>query len=300
MTLFVQQLLIGIGNGVIYASVALALVLIYRTTGILNFAQGEMALVTTYVLWQLTDSGVPIGAAVPLAVVVGFVMGALIERVIVRRVEESSALTVVIVTIGMFLAANSIAQFFFGSDSKIVPRSIPDKATTIADVKITLQPIALAGLLVLECLVLWLLLQRTKLGLALRAVSSNPDSSRLVGISTGTMLMAGWAIAAALGALGGAAAVSGGEALDASLMQRLLVFAFAAAAIGGFDSPLGAVVGGIIVGVANAMTTTYLADANNGVDWLKGITLVVPFGLIALVLLFRPTGLFGRRVVERV
>jgi len=158
--------------------------------------------------------------------------------------------------------------------------------------------VGLAALLVVECLALFFLLQRTKLGLALRAVSSNVDSSRLVGINTGIVLMMGWAIAAGLGALGGVAAVTSQD-LDASLMQRLLVFAFAATALGGFDSPLGAVVGGLLVGVADSLTKEYL-DVVAGHTILQGIELVVPFALIAVVLLVRPTGLFGRRVVERV
>jgi branched-chain amino acid transport system permease protein len=140
---------------------------------------------------------------------------------------------------------------------------------------------------------LYLLLQRTKVGLALRAVAANPDSSRLVGVSTGSMLMFGWGLSAAIGALAGSLVVGTAPPLVSGSLQAVLVYAFAAAALGGFDSPLGAVVGGLIVGVTKALTEVY-------VDALDGIETIVPLGLILLVLLFRPAGLFGKVHVERV
>ena len=296
MNLFLSQLMNGLGNGVIYASLALALVLIYRTTGLLNFAQGEMALFSTYLTWNLVDDaemGLPVVAAIGVSMAIAFAGGALIERVVIRPVERSSPLVIVIVTIGMFLAINSIAQAIFGTDTKQLPSAFSDTAWSLCGVRVTAQTLGLVAVLAGECVLLWLLLQKTRVGLALRSVASNPESSRLVGIGTGNMLMLGWAIAAALGALAGAMIVPMTPGLSAGSMQAVLVYAFAAAALGGFDSPLGAVVGGIIVGVAQALAIQY-------VDPLNDIELVVPFALIGAVLLFRPTGLFGRRVVERV
>ncbi len=293
MTLFLQQLMNGIGNGVVYASVALALVLIYRTTGILNFAQGEMALFSTYITWKLTDAGLGIIAAIAVSTLIAFVFGAIIERVLIRPVEHASPFVILIVTIGMFLAISSITVTIFGDDEKQLPSAFSERAWSVADVSVTLEFVGLVVVLAAECLLLWLLLQRTKLGLGLRAVASNPESARLVGISSGTMLMFGWAIAAALGAIGGAVYVPTTPALTAGSMQAVLVYALAAATLGGFDSPLGAVVGGLIVGVAEALAIQY-------VEPLHDITLVVPFILIGAVLLFKPTGLFGRRIVERV
>lgn len=293
MTLFLQQLMNGISNGVIYASVALALVLIYRTTGILNFAQGEMALFATYVTWQLEDWGVHIVLAIALSMVIAFVTGGLIELIVIRPVEQKSPFVILIVTIGLFLAINSLTIFQFGDDERQLPSAFGDRAWKVGDVSISASFVGLVAVLVVECVVLWLLLQKTKLGLGLRAVASNPESARLVGISSGTMLMIGWAIASSLGALGGAMYVPTTPALTSGSMQAVLVYAFAAAALGGFDSPLGAVVGGLIVGVAEALAIEY-------VEPLHDITLVVPFVLIGVVLLFRPTGLFGRNVVERV
>jgi branched-chain amino acid transport system permease protein len=286
-------LLNGIQNGAVYASLAIALVLIFRTTGILNFAQGEMALYSTYIVWKLTTTGMPVWLAILLAIAISFVGGALIERVVIRPVERSSPLVIVIVTIGMFLAINSLTQLQFGSGQHALPSFYPQHTWRPGGVLISSNTLALVGMLALECAVLYLVLQRTKLGLAFRGVASNPESSRLLGVPVGRILMVGWGLAAAVGALAGALVVPTTTGLVPSSMQQILVFAFAAAALGGFDSVFGAVVGGMIVGVADAMTIGY-------VHALRGIDLLVPFGLILLVLLFRPAGLFGTTRVERV
>jgi branched-chain amino acid transport system permease protein len=292
MALFLTQLMNGIGSGAVYASIALALVLVFRTTGILNFAQGEMALYSTYLVWFFTQRSVPVWIAILLAMIISFIGGALIERILIRPVEKASPLVLVIVTIGMFLAINSIAQVQFGNDIKIVPRAYPNKTWLPGGVQISSDTLVLVGVLLAECLILYLLLNRTRIGLAFRAVASNPESSRLVGVPVGRMLMLGWAMAAAIGALAGALVIAP-VGLQGASMQEILVYSFAAAALGGFDSPLGAVVAGLIVGVAGTMTTQYLHAVHD-------IELVVPFGLILLVLLVRPSGLFGSRRVERV
>jgi branched-chain amino acid transport system permease protein len=292
MSLFLTQLMNGIGSGAVYASLALALVLVFRTTGILNFAQGEMALYSTYLVWFLTQRSVPVWIAVLLAMAISFIGGAAIERVLIRPVEKASPLVLVIVTIGMFLAINSIAQVQFGADIKVLPRAYPNQTWLPGNVQISSDTLVLVGVLVAECLILYLLMNRTKIGLAFRAVASNPESCRLVGVPVGRMLMLGWAMAAALGALAGALVIAP-VGLQGASMQQILVYSFAAAALGGFDSPLGAVVAGLIVGVAGTMTTQYLHAVHD-------IELVVPFGLILGVLLVRPSGLFGSTRVERV
>jgi branched-chain amino acid transport system permease protein len=293
MTQFLTQTVNGIGNGAIYASLALALVLIFRTTGILNFAQGEMALYSTYLTWKFSDIGLPIVLAIALSVVISFIGGALIERIVIRPVEHSSPLVIVIVTIGMFLAINSLVQVQFGNDAKQVPRAYDFHVWSLGGVRISSDTVVLVAVLAVECLLLYLLLQRTKLGLAFRGVSSNPDSSRLLGVPVGRMLMLGWGLAAALGAVAGSLVVPTTPALVPSSMQSVLIFAFAAAALGGFDSVIGAIVGGMIVGVAQTLTLQYI-------DFLQGIESLVPFGLIFIVLLVRPSGLFGTARVERV
>jgi branched-chain amino acid transport system permease protein len=293
MALFFTQLLNGIQNGAVYASLAIALVLIFRTTGILNFAQGELALYSTYIVWKLTSTGMPVWLAILIAIVISFVGGALIERVVIRPVERSSPLVIVIVTIGMFLAINSLTQLQFGSGQQALPSFYPQHTWRPGGVLISSNTLALVSVLAVECLLLYVVLQRTKLGLAFRGVASNPESSRLLGVPVGRVLMVGWGLAAAVGALAGALVVPTTTGLVPSSMQQILVFAFAAAALGGFDSVFGAVVGGMIVGVADALTIGY-------VHALRGIDLLVPFGLILLVLLFRPAGLFGSQRVERV
>ena len=292
MSLFLTQLMNGIGSGAVYASLALALVLVFRTTGILNFAQGEMALYSTYLVWFFTAHDVAVWIAIVLAMAISFAGGAAIERVLIRPVEQAQPLVLVIVTIGMFLAINSIAQVQFGNQLKLLPRAYPNHTWLPGNVEISADTLVLVGVLVAECVVLYFLLNRTKTGLAFRAVASNPESSRLVGVPVGRMLMLGWATAAAIGALAGALVIAP-VGLTGSSMQEILVYAFAAAALGGFDSPLGAVVSGLIVGVAGTMTTQY-------VHALHDIQLVVPFGLILIVLLVRPAGLFGKTRVERV
>ena len=293
MSLFLTQVMNGIGNGAVYASLALALVLIYRTTGILNFAQGEMALYSTYLFWYFADHGLAVVLAILLAMAISFVGGALIERVIIRPVEGSSPLIIVIVTIGLFLALNSIVQVQFGSDIKTnLPRAYARTVWRPGNVQISADTVVLVSVLAIVCGLLYLLFQHTKIGLAMRAVASNSESTRLSGVPVGRMLMFGWGLAAVLGALAGALVIPQ-LGLQASSMQSILVFSFAAAALGGFDSPIGAVVGGMIVGITQALTTQYIAALN-------GIVLVVPFAIILVVLMIRPQGLFGTQRVERV
>jgi branched-chain amino acid transport system permease protein len=295
MDLFIDQFLNGIGRGAVYASLGLALVLIYRTTGLLNFAQGEMALFSTFVTWWLTDQGLSIVPAILVSVVFSVIAGALIERLLIRPVESGhNPLNVVIVTLGLFLAINALAQLIFikpGQEALQMPSPFPEGDFA----GIRKETIGLVLVLALECVLLWVLLQRTRVGLALRAVASNPESARLVGINTGTMLMVGWGMAAGLGAVAGSLVASQSSGFDTSLMQQILVYSFAGAALGGFDSPIGAVVGGLIVGVAESLTYQYGPDIG-----LAGIELVVPMALILGVLLIKPNGLFGRTIVERV
>jgi branched-chain amino acid transport system permease protein len=293
MQLFIEQVLNGIGNGVVYGSVALALVLIFRTTGVLNFAQGEMALFSTYISWKLTTTGMPVVGAIAISMAISFIAGAFIERTLIRPMEGRSALNVVIITLGLFLGLNSLVQLLFGTDPQQMPSPFPEGSVSLGDTRIQKETIGLILVLLAECLFLWFLLNRTTLGLKLRAVASNPDSARLHGIRAGSMLMLGWGMSAGLGALAGSLVASERTGFDSSLMQTILVYALAAAALGGFDSIWGAVICGVLVGVADALTIQY-------VDPLDGIEVVLPLALIMVVLVVMPNGLFGKRTVERV
>lgn len=294
MQLFIEQVLNGVGNGVVYGSVALALVLIFRTTGVLNFAQGEMALFSTYISWKLTTTGMPVVAAIAISMAVAFIAGGIIERTLIRPMEGRSALNVVIITLGLFLGLNSLAQLIFGTDPQRMPSPFPSGSIDLlGDARLQKDTIGLIAVLLVECLGLWLLLNRTRLGLKLRAVAANRESARLNGIKSGSMLMLGWAMSAALGALAGSLVAAERTGFDSSLMQTILVYALAAAALGGFDSIWGAVICGLAVGVADALTIQYI-------DALDGIEVVLPLGLILVVLVVMPNGIFGKRTVERV
>jgi len=296
MDLFLDRIVIGLEQGAIYGSVALALVLIYRSTGFVNFAQGEMALFSTFLTWQFWDWGVPIAIAIVLSMAVSFVGGAVIERLLIRPVGdvEHNPLGLVIVTVGMLLALNALVGWIWGSDGRIFPKIFTSRTIDIGSVSISYQALGTLAVLGVEVLLLYLLFQRTKLGLAMRSVASNSESSRLAGIRVGRILMFGWGLAAAVGALAGALYASELSLLDSNIFFQLLVYAFAAATLGGFDSPPGAVVGGLIVGLVTVLAGGYIGFVG------EDLKLVAAFAVILVVLLVRPQGLFGRKQVSRV
>lgn len=293
MTQLIQQIIDGIATGAIYASLALALVLIFRSTHVVNFAQGEMAMFSTFVAWQLTEAGVPIWGAIALTLALSFIAGAVIERVIIRPVEHASVLTVVIVSLGLLLIVNQSAGWIWSFLIKKFPEPFPSDVYRVGDVRVSAQTLGIVVVLVITVVLLHLLFQYTKVGLAMRAAATNPDSSRLVGIRVGRMLMLGWGLAAALGALSGVM-VAPKLFLEPNMMFGVQIYAFAAATLGGFDSPAGAVVGGITVGVVENLAGTY-------VDWIGAdLKIAVPLLVILLVLLVKPNGLFGKNAVVRV
>jgi branched-chain amino acid transport system permease protein len=292
MERFVQVLVDGIATGSIYAAVALALVLIFRSTGIVNFAQGEMAMFSTFVAWALYEAGVPLGLAVLSTLALSFIAGMAIERSLIRHFEGGEPLTLVIVTLGMFILLNGLAGWIWGFENRGFPSLFSDDAVTIGGVRLSVESLGIVAVLLAVVGLLFLLFQRTKIGLAMRAAALNPESSELVGVRVGTMLMLGWGLAAALGALAGVL-VAPRLFLDVNLMGSVLIYAFAAAALGGFDSALGAVVGGWIIGVSENLAGTY-------VDFIGAdLKILVPLGIIFVVLLVRPAGLFGTREVAR-
>lgn len=288
----VQTIVDGAATGSLYGALALAIVLIFRTTGIVNFAQGEMAMFSTFVAWGLLQADVPLGLAILATLALSAVGGMLIERVIIRPVEGGEALTLVIVTLGLFILINSGAGWIWGFENRSFPSIFGDGTARVAGVDVAVESIGIVALLLAVVGLVFLLFQRTKLGLAIRAVSMNPDSSRLAGISVGRTLMLGWGIAALVGALAGVL-IAPRLFLDVNLMSGVLIYSFAAATLGGFDSPLGAVVGGWIIGVSENLAGTY-------VDFIGAdLKILVPLAVIVVVLLFRPTGLFGSAEVAR-
>lgn len=298
MTKFGTTILIALEAGAVYASLALAIVIVYRTSRLLNFAQGEMAMFSIFLVWQASEWGLPIGAAVLAGVVVSFVLGAAVERLLIRPVgsAQHDPLAVVIVTIGLFLGLNGLAGYLWGRQGKQLTNPFPATSWEVAGVEVTATTVGAVAVLAVEVLALWVLFQRTKLGLGMRAVASNPESAELVGVPVGTMLMVGWGLAAALGAVAGVLQVATvpGNNFDPNVMVGTLVFAFAAATLGGFDSPVGAVVGGMVIALVKELSAQY-------VDAIGPDLSVAPaFVLILVVLLVRPQGLFGKAEVTRV
>ncbi|MGB2940206.1 MAG: branched-chain amino acid ABC transporter permease [Candidatus Dormiibacterota bacterium] len=293
MSQLAQQVVSGLATGGIFASLALALVLIYSSMQVVNFAQGEMAMLTTFVAWQLTQVGLPLWLAFSAAVAIAFVGGVVLERVIIRPVEGSSPLTIVVVTLGLLIAFNGIAGYIWGYVVKPFPSLFPSSPISIGGVNFSLQDIGIIAVSLGVLGLLSLFLQRTRLGLALRSAAQYPETSRLLGVRVGWMLALGWGMAAAVGAVSGIM-VAPVVFLDPNMMQNILVYAFAAAVLGGIDKPLGAVVGGLIVGVLVNLAGTYVPVVGGD------MRLVLALALIVVVLLVRPAGLFGRRSVHRV
>jgi branched-chain amino acid transport system permease protein len=290
---FLQQIVSGLATGAIFASLALALVIIYRSTHVVNFAQGEMAMFTTYIAWDLMDRGVPYWPAFVITLVLAFCGGVAVERVLIRPVEQTSALAIVIVTIGILIALNGLAGWIWTAEVKAFESPFPNRSYDIGGVAVSTQDIGTLAVCLLVVALLWAFFRFTTLGLALRATAINPSASRLMGVRVGWMLALGWGFAAMLGAVSGMMAAPT-VFLDPNMMLTILIYAFAAAVLGGIDSPIGAVVGGLLLGVILNLIGTY-------VDVL-GPELRLPTALLVLlaVLVVRPAGLFGHAVVRRV
>ncbi|HQV56771.1 MAG TPA: branched-chain amino acid ABC transporter permease, partial [Ilumatobacteraceae bacterium] len=269
MQRFLQYLFDGLSQGSVYALLALGLVIIYRGTGLLNFAHGEMALFCTYLTWQLHTWGIPVVIAVLLGMVAGFAIGALTEVALVRTVAKRSEFAVFIVTIALFLGFNWLCGAIWGGDP--LPKGATGKSVSFPVIFPSGRSdfIRIAGatwrykylgvllvVLVLAAL-LWVLFNRTRVGLAMRAVASNAESSKLVGIKTSNVLMFSWGLAVAIGALGGFMVAGLSDSVSQGMMLTVFLYAAAAATLGGLDSPGGAVLSGLFLGVVESMTAGY-------------------------------------------
>src|SRR6202171_2127388 len=293
MDILVQQVVSGLATGGIYASLALALVMIYQATDVVNFAQGEMAMFSTYICWTLLQTGLPYWVAFVATLVIAFVGGLLIERLVIRPVENAPILTIVIVTLGLVFILNSVAGWVYSYIQKPFPSPFPSKPIKIGQIVLGAHDLGAIGITLVVLLLLFLFFRSTTLGLAMRAAAQNPVSSRLCGIRVGWMLAIGWGLASMVGAVAGmrgAAIVF----LDPNMMAAVLIYAFASATLGGFTSPGGAVLGGLIVGVIENLVGTYVHFIGTE------LKLTVALALILVVLVFKPSGLFGRVAVHRV
>src|SRR5262249_22072724 len=243
--------------------------------------------------WAMPDGAqLPYGAAVLLTVIVGSVAAFVIERLLVRPFEHGAPLVIVIVTLALFEIANSIAGFVWGYSPRSFPSPFPARPIDLGGILISSQNLGIIGVSLLMLAVLYVLFNHTKLGLAMRAAALYPDVAGLLGVRTGLMLGLGWGLASAVGALGGIL-VAPVVLLEPNMMQGVIVYAFAAAVLGGIDSPLGAVVGGLGLGVLLALIGAYLPA-------VADLRLALSLLLIVVLLVVRPSGLFGRHLARRV
>ena len=293
MEILVQQIISGLATGGIYGSVALALVMIYQATDVVNYAQGEMAMFSTYLAWTLINAGLPYWLAFFGTLALSFVGGVLIERIVIRPVEGKPILTIVIVCIGLLVIFNSVAGWIYSYIQKPFPSPFPSRPIKIGNIVFGAHDVGAIAVTLIVLAFLYAFFRFTTLGLAMRAAAQNPVSSRLCGIRVGWMLAIGWGLAALVGAVAGMM-VAPIVFLDPNMMAGILIYAFASATLGGFTSPGGAVVGGLIVGVIENIVGTYVSFIGTE------LKLTVALALILVVLVFKPSGLFGRAAVHRV
>jgi branched-chain amino acid transport system permease protein len=290
---FIQLVFDGLSTGSIYAALALAIVLVNQATGLINFAQGGMAVLSAYVAWQFTQWGLPLILAILAAVVVSFIFGAIVERWLMRRFERGDPDTAVVVTIGLLTLITGFCAWLWSYNNKLFPSLFPLDTVQILGAAVSVRSIGTIAVLIGIMLLLQLLFIGTKLGLALRAVAINPQSAAFSGLPVGRLLMVGWGLAAVLGALAGVL-VAPSLTLTPGMMDGALVYALAAVILGGLSSPIGVVVAAWLIGVLENLAAVYVPFIGHD------LKIAVPFILIFVVLIVRPQGLFGRKVVVRV
>jgi len=290
MEAFLHQVFAGLATGGIYASLALALVMIYQSTHHINFAQGEMAMFSTYLAWSLLSAGMPYWWAFFLTLAVSFVAGVALERVVIRPVEHAPVLSIIAVFIALVLIFNGLAGWIYTYTIKTFPSPFPEQPL-FGNKYVSSHELGVMGITLALLVVLYVFFRFTPLGLAMRAAAQNPVSSRLAGIRVGWMLALGWGLAAAIGAVAGTL-IAPVVYLEPNMMSGVLLYAFSAALLGGIDNPFGAVVGGFVVGVVENIVGAYLIGTE--------LKLTVALVLIVGVLLFKPSGLFGKVFVTRV
>jgi branched-chain amino acid transport system permease protein len=301
MEQLIQQVAAGLANGAIYALVALALVMIFVSTDHINFAQGEMAMFSTYIAWALGQTGMGFWPALLLAVAASFVTGMLIERIILRPLHNAPLLSIVVVFIGILAIFHSLAGAIWSHTIKPFPSPFPN-VTFAGSGYIGPHQIGMIVVTLVLLFALFAFFRFTPLGLAMRAAAQNPVSARLAGVPVDWMLALGWGLAAAVGAVAGAM-VAPVVYLEPNMMAGILLYGFAGALVGGITSPGGAVAGGFIVGVLENMVAYFgnLLEKTTGMYIIgNGEKLTVALIILIAVLTLKPSGLFGHVTVKRV
>ncbi len=292
MELFVNQVLAGIATGAIYACMALAVVMIYQAIDHLNFAQGEMAMFSTFIAWQMIQWGVPYWWAFILTLLISFAGGVLIERLLFKPLAKAPILTNVAGFIALFAIVNSVAGLIWDFTIKQFPTPF-GSSPFLGSQLISTHQAGMIGVTIALLIALFFFFRFTRIGLAMRAAATLPESARLVGINTSWMIALGWGMASAIGAIAGIL-IAPVVFLEPNMMGGVLIYGFAAAVLGGLTSPLGAVIGGFLVGVVENLAGTYIPGVGNE------LKLPIALALIVIVLVVKPTGLFGHTVVKRV
>jgi branched-chain amino acid transport system permease protein len=292
MELFLHQVLAGIATGGIYACMALAIVMIYQAIDGLNFAQGEMAMFSTFIAWQLIEWGLPYWAAFFITLALSFAGGYLIERVIMKPIHNAPILSHVALFVALFAVINSLAGFIWEYQIKSFPSPFGTHSL-FGKGLVSAHDAGMIGTTVVMLVLLYLFFRYTRIGLAMRAAAANPESARLVGIRVDWMLALGWGMAASIGAIAGML-IAPVVFLEPNMMSSILLYGFAGAVVGGLTSPGGAVVGGVMVGVLENLAGTFIPVVG------RELKLSIALALIVFVLTVKPSGLFGRSVVHRV
>lgn len=295
--LYLQRVFDGATQGILYGAAALALVLVFRATRVINFSQGALAMIGAYVAYTLSASiGLPLGVAVLIAVLVSALAAGGLERALIRPLDPNNHLAITLVTLGLYLAADAAAGWIWGFQPKALPSLFPNGVSdfvSIGGARLQDSQIGTAVLIGVVVLAIHLLLSRTRIGLAMRCVANSVDSARLLGIDVGRSVQVSWMLAAATGTLAGCL-IAPTTYMQPNFMDNVLIYAFAAATLGGLDSLGGALVGGILVGLVTSLVPGYISVL--GSQFSLAVALVV----IIAVLQLKPAGLFGRRYLERV
>jgi branched-chain amino acid transport system permease protein len=286
LSLFFELTVAGLASGAIYAALALALVLIFRATNVVNFGQGEMATFSAYCVWQLIHWGVPLWLALAVCLVASFVLGSVVFRAVIRPLLRAPVEAVVVVTLGLFVLFQAICMWIWGADQRAFPSLFPDGAFEMAGVQVRVSAVGALLTLIVLAAALGLAFRFTRFGLRMRASAADQMKSVLVGINVERMLMIGWGLAAAIGMIA-AVLVAPRLLLSPTMMTPVLFYALAAATLGGWDSPIGAIIGGLLEGVAESLGASFLPFI--GAD----LRIVVPIALTLSILLVKPVGLFG-------
>ncbi|HKW07978.1 MAG TPA: branched-chain amino acid ABC transporter permease [Candidatus Dormibacteraeota bacterium] len=290
---FLQLVVSGLAFGGIFASLALALVLIYNAMGLVNFAQGEMAMFSTFIAYELIGHGMNFWIAFAATLAIAFAGGIAVQRIVIKPVERAPVLTLVIITLGLATLVNGLAGTLFGYTPASFPSPFSTQTIDLLGARASYQDLGVIAVSGLVLLAVYLLLQRTTVGLTMRAAAHHPEAARLLGVPVSWMLALGWGLAAAVGAVSGIM-VAPTLLLDPDMMQTIIIYAFAAAVLGGIESPLGAVIGGLIVGVTINLAGAYIPGVGGDLQLAVGLAIIVA------VLILKPNGLFGRPSVRRV